>query len=300
MIRSFSGTIQMYKIGFHFLLIFFSVSICSCTISKVVHNDSVKQPVIARDGNEVVVKAGGIYEAGKYKRFMLGSHYRDVWLAPVKVPVINLNTAKGGLTIVERGGGMQTASLKLKANNGRLYSLRSIQKDPTSALPIALQFSFVDDLLQDQMSTAHPYGALIIPVLAEAAGIYHPNPELVYIPDAPELGKYRKEYGGMLAYLEEDADEDWSGYEDFGGTENAVSTETMIEKVTDDHDDHVDHKNLLRVRLFDMWINDWDRHDGQFRWAELEGEQGKYYRPIPEDRDNAFFKADGLIPWLVS
>ncbi|MEX2336265.1 MAG: BamA/TamA family outer membrane protein [Fulvivirga sp.] len=282
--------------------IFFGVIFlfASCTISKVTHNESVTQKVIKRNDSTVVVRAGDIYEAGKFKRFILGDHYRDVWHAPVAVPVINLAKAKGGLKILKRGGGMQTFSLKLEAGDGKLYSLRSIQKDPTNALPIGLQYSFVDDILQDQMSASHPYGAFILPPLGDAAGIYHTNPELVYLPDTPQLGKFRNDFGGMLAMLEEDADEDWSGNEDFGNTENAVSTGSVKDAVRDDNDNEVDFKNLLRVRLFDIWVGDWDRHDGQFRWAEFEGKDGDYYRPIPEDRDNVFFKADGVLPWLIS
>lgn len=273
----------------------------SCTISKTVHNNSVQQDVIERNGEStVVVKAGEIYEAGNFKRFMLGDHYRDVWLAPVEVPVLNMKKEKGGLEIIEKGGGMQTYSLKLKGGNGRLYSLRSLQKDPTPTLPYALKYSFADDLVQDQISASIPYGAFILPTLADAAGIYHTNPKMVYIPDSPELGKYREEFGGALAMLEEDADEDWSGYEDFGGTKNAVSTETVRDELRDDNENYVDQKNFLRARLFDMWVGDWDRHGGQFRWAELEGEEGKLYRPIPEDRDNVFFKFDGFIPWWAS
>ncbi|MDX1629634.1 MAG: hypothetical protein R3345_13095, partial [Fulvivirga sp.] len=263
-------------------------------------NENVKQQIEKNKGDSVFVKPGEIYEAGKVKRFFLGDHYRDTWLTPVKVPVIDLTEAKGGLEILERGGGMQTYSLKLKGADGKLYSLRSIQKDPSPTLPKPLQYSFADDIVQDQISASHPLGAFILPPLAEAAGIYHTNPRLVYIPDTPALGKYRKEFGGVLAMIEEDADEDWSDYEDFGNTKNAVSTETVREDLAEDNDNWVDQKNLLRVRLFDMWVGDWDRHEGQFRWAELEGEDGKYYRPIPEDRDNVFFKFDGLIPWIVS
>ncbi len=279
------------------------LSVCllwRCQLIK--HNTKV--PVTQNPLNEndrtVLVRAGAIYEAGRFKRFLLGDHYRDTWLAPVEVPILHLSKEKGGLTILEKGGGMQTLSLKLKGKDGKLYSLRSVQKDPTPTLPKPLQYSFAADLVQDQISASHPYGAFILPLLGDAAGIYHTNPRLVYLPDSDELGKYRKDFGGMLAMLEEDADENWSDYPDFGNTKNAVSTGTVLEALHEDNDNRVDQKNLLRARLFDMWIGDWDRHEGQFRWAELEDETGKYYRPIPEDRDNIFFKFDGFIPWWAS
>ncbi|MEX2567177.1 MAG: hypothetical protein WD431_14640 [Cyclobacteriaceae bacterium] len=260
-------------------------------------NESVKQPFEKSGIDSVIVIPGEIYAAGKFKRFLLGDHYRDTWTTPVKVPILDFDEAKEGLTILDKGGGQQTYSLKLEADNGKLYSLRSIQKDPSPTLPETLKNSFADDVVQDQISASHPFGAFILPPLGDAAGIYHTNPRMVYIPDTERLGKYRTAFGGVLAMLEQDADENWSDYEDFGFTENAISTRSVIEDLSDNNDNRVDEENLLRARLFDIWIGDWDRHDGQFRWAEFEDDRGKYFRPIPEDRDNAFFKFDGFIPW---
>ncbi len=52
---------------------------------------------------------------------------------------------------------------------------------------------------------------------------------------------------------------------------------------------------VLRARLLDMLIADWDRHFDQWRWATRDTGQGKLYIPIPRDRDQAFFYSDGLI-----
>ena len=48
-----------------------------------------------------------------------------------------------------------------------------------------------------------------------------------------------------------------------------------------------------------MFLNDWDRHDDQWRWGRFKGKDGTVYRPFPRDRDFAFLKADGFFPWLV-
>jgi hypothetical protein len=279
-------------------------SAAGCRSSMKVSEDVMRQEPLAinKKDSTVIVAAGGNYEAGKLKRKLLGDHYRDVWTAPVKVPIINLKTEKGGLDILRRGGGMQTYSLKLEAADGKLFGFRSIQKDPSPVLPDILQSTIAEDIFQDQISASHPYGAFVLPELGDAAGIYHTNPELFYLPDTPELGEFQKEFGGMLVMLEEDADEDWSDYEDFGYTENAISSNSVMEDLRDDNDNEVDQRALLRARLFDMWIGDWDRHEGQWRWAEFEkeDEKGMIYRPIPEDRDNVFFKFDGILPWIAS
>ena len=288
----------------YILMILVAAAFSGCRSSlKTTENVMRQEPIsVNEEDSTVVVVAGENYRAGKFKRSILGDHYRDVWTAPIEVPVIDFKSKAGGFELLDRGGGMQTASLKLEREDGKLYGFRSIQKDPSSILPEPLQGTFVDDIFQDQISAAHPYGAFVLPPLGDAAGIYHTNPELYYLPDTPDLGKFQEEFGGMLVMLEEDADEDWSNYKDFGFTENAVSSETVMEELKDDNDNEVDQRFLLRARLFDMWIGDWDRHEGQWRWAELEkeDEKGNLYRPIPEDRDNVFFKFDGILPWIAS
>jgi hypothetical protein len=250
--------------------------------------------------DSVVVIPGELYKAGKIKRFFFGNHYRDAWTTAVKIPTISLEEKKGGLSILGEGGGMQTYSLKLKGKDGKLYSFRSIQKDPTPILPVYVRPTFFADIVQDQISAAHPYGAFIIPPLARAAKIYYTNPKLYYLMDLENLGQYREKFGGMVVMLEEDADEDWSNKKSFGYTENAVGTNTVLEDLRDENETNIDENFLLRARLFDMWIGDWDRHAGQWRWAEQEDENGEtMFRPIPEDRDNAFFKFDGFFPWFL-
>src|SRR5687768_12016449 len=93
---------------------------------QLIYADSSKAKVIA---NPYYAKAGG------FKRFMLGHHYRKEWATPVEVEVINFDTTAGGLTPEKLGGGMQTKSLRLKGANGKEYVLRSINKDPSKALP---------------------------------------------------------------------------------------------------------------------------------------------------------------------
>ena len=52
-------------------------------------------------------------EPGKMHRFFFGENYRKEWAAPTKLPVIRLSKFKGGLKPLQRGGGMQSQSLRL-------------------------------------------------------------------------------------------------------------------------------------------------------------------------------------------
>src|ERR1044072_8019974 len=60
------------------------------------------------------------------QKVFVGSNYRRIWSTPVEVKIFHLNTEKGGLTVKELGGGMQTKSLHLEYKNGRKWVLRSI------------------------------------------------------------------------------------------------------------------------------------------------------------------------------
>jgi len=274
-----------------------------------------KEPAINYSDSTITVTAGSDYKAGKFRAFMLGKHYRDVWTAPVKVKVIDLSSEKGGLTPIQLGGGMQTKSLRLKNTEGKEFVFRSIQKDPKRLLDEELRETWIGDIMQDQISMAHPYGAFVIPKLAEAAEIFHKNSTLVYIPDDPLLGKYRDVYKNTLALFEERASKNLSGYDNFGNATNAISTPKLYKKLHKSHHNVVDEKEVLKNRLFDMWIGDWDRHEDQWRWAKFdcieenhelcyhpkEGKNGKgsLYKPIPRDRDQVFVKLDGVIPWIA-
>lgn len=233
---------------------------------------------------------------------LMGENYRAEWRQKIKVPVFDIGSEHGGLEIVQRGGGMQTKSLRLEASDGRQYVLRSIEKYPENAVPAFLRETFAVDLVQDQISAAHPYGAFVIPDLAEAVGIYHTNPQLVYIPDDPRFGDYQKTFAKTLALYEERPDDDWSDAPFFGNSKKIVSTSKVLDKLMEDNDNEVDQKFTLKSRLFDLVIGDWDRHDDQWRWAkfEKEDEKGDLYRPIPRDRDQAFFVNEGFLPGLVS
>ncbi|GAB3821389.1 hypothetical protein GCM10028895_23450 [Pontibacter rugosus] len=231
-------------------------------------------------------------EVSKGHRFWFGDNYRRIWATPVKMRVFRLQEEQGGMTILKRGGGQQTKSLRLQDATGREWVLRTIQKDPEKALPENLRPTVAKDIVQDQISASHPFASLVVPPLAKALGILHAEPEVVYLPDDPALGEYRAEYANAV-YLFEEREPIAAGLD----TDN---TEKVLEKLEEDNDNRVDQRAVLRARLLDLVISDWDRHEDQWRWRELEDEIGDYYDPIPRDRDQVFFTNDGVIPKIGS
>ncbi len=161
----------------------------------------------SEDARTVRVTPGEKYAAGWLHRAMLGSGYRDLWTTPIEVPTLNLETFAGGLRPLKRGGFGQTTSLHLESADGRRFVFRSVDKDPSRGLPSLLRGTFVDDIVQDQISAQHPDAALVVDPLLAAAGVLHAEPHLLVMPDTPALGEFREEFAGMLAILEERPDE---------------------------------------------------------------------------------------------
>lgn len=240
------------------------------------------------------------YQASKGKRTWMGANYRDVWSLPVEATIFNIAEEKGGLEVIKQGGGMQTNSLRLEAKDGRQYVLRSVEKYANKALPHVLQETFAVGVVQDQISSSHPYSAYVIPPMADAVGIYHTNPKLVYVPDDGAFGEYREVLNTELALFEERPNGDWSDAKFFGYSDDLIGSPDVQEELIDDNDNSIDQQFVLRNRLFDMVIGDWDRHEDQWRWASFDNGKGKMYRPIPRDRDQTFFVNQGILPKIAS
>lgn len=290
------------------------------TLLSVELHDAFPEAIVAEISPEVAARAPRIapdsvqtrapgpgYDVGPFRRTLVGPGWRKDWITPVDIPVLDMSTFAGGLSVIKRGGGMQTKSLRLRGENGYDYAMRSVDKDPFSSLPKAFQYDLAGDIAQDLTSAIHPYAAFAIPRLAEAAGIPHTEPRLVVVPDDPRLGRYREEFAGEVMMIEIRPDEDMSELDRFGNATNVIGDTKLYRELDDDNDHRVDQLAFARARLFDIWIGDWDRHKGQWRWGAyepyeldptLEGDarkDGKIYRPIPRDRDWAFNDRDGIL-----
>ncbi|MBL0744373.1 BamA/TamA family outer membrane protein [Chryseolinea lacunae] len=259
-----------------------------------------EQGAVSFKDKVVRVKASEQYAASKTHERLLGANYRSAWGQEIDVPVFDIATEQGGLKIVQKGGGMQTLSLRLEDSTGREFVLRSIEKYPENAVPEMLRKTFAQDLVQDQISASHPYSAVVVPGLADAAQIYHTNPRIVYIPDDARLGIYRRQFANTLSLFEERPAGDWSDKAFFGNSKNIINTSKVLERTEKDNDNQVDQRFVLRSRIFDLWIGDWDRHDDQWRWSSFKTKKGETYRPVPRDRDQAFFVNEGVIPKIWS
>jgi surface antigen Omp85-like protein len=251
-------------------------------------------------GAKQTVVPGAGYNASWLHTLLLGSNWRDLWTTPVGAEVLDLRHFAGGLKPVKRGGGSQTKSLRLLGGDGKEYKFRSMDKEARRALPKELQESVAGDYLQDQISSANPAAALIVQPLLTAVGVLSVEPSLVILPRDSALGEFEAEFGGTLGTIEENPTADPDGEAGFAGAENIKETFDLFKRLEKNNREAVDAREFLKARLMDIYVGDWDRHAGQWRWAGFRREGGGWlWKPIPRDRDWAFSKFGGLIPTIA-
>lgn len=242
---------------------------------------------------EVKEAANPELKGGHFKNFLLGKNYRSEWTTPIAVPVIHLKTDLGGLEVDKLGGGKQTHSLHLKDEKDRKIFLRSVAKYPKKVVPPALTHTIAAKFLTDEISASYPYGVLSVAPLSQAAGVPYYKNKLVYLDSGNVLGKKYNKFANAVYLLE------LRDVLPNGKDVKTYSTQEMVQKLEKSEKNKVDQLALLRERLFDNFIMDFDRHEGQFDWAKKDSAGFTFFYPLPKDRDQAFFSMNGLIPSLA-
>ncbi|MFD2035395.1 BamA/TamA family outer membrane protein [Belliella marina] len=243
--------------------------------------------------DSLLVIANGAYDqVGRFHRKLFGENYRKEWASETKLPTIQVSKIQGGLRPIKRGGGMQTTSLRMEDPTGKQWVLRSVNKNSDALLPEELQNTFARYFLDDANSAQHPYSALMVPPLANAAGVPHTNPIIGIVMTDSLLGAYNVQFANTLCLLEE--------REPMGNSDNTIK---MLRKVNQDNDEDIKAKTFIRARMLDLLINDWDRHEDQWRWRDMNEELEKSdrdYLPVPRDRDQALRVMQGFLPYMMT
>jgi len=247
----------------------------------------------------VTVRPGEGYDYGLFTRIWLGKHHRPTWTTPVTVPYLRISENFRNLAPTETGGGRQTLSLKFENELGKRLTFRSVDKEPRKALNYELRRSIVGRIFEDQTSAQHPFGALPVAALLDHIDILHATPKLFVLPNTEALGPFQAKYGGMLGMLEENPGQKDNVGKHFADADDILQSRKLFRKLYDSKDNKVVVGEFVRARLFDILVGDWSKHENNWKWAEYDQDGGHIYRPIPRDRDHAFSKWDGILPWLA-
>lgn len=267
----------------------FSKNILDFSKPKVLKSqgDTTREPEFIFKDSAVISASDKYKNETVVKNSVLGKNYRVEWNTPVTFKVFNLRKEKGGFKITGIGGGKQTKSLKLEDSKGKEWTLRTIDKDPEKAVPENLRGTIGQAIVVDVISASSPYAPYTIPVLAKAVGVPAANPRFFFVPDDPAFGYYRPLFANTVCMLEE--------RQPTPDETDTKSTNSIINKLFEDNDHHIDQPAVLKARMLDMFIGDFDRHADQWRWGTKDTGKGKVYYPVPKDRDQAYFNSNGLL-----
>lgn len=286
-------TSKLYGTGLGSALL--AAALLSSCAEPATPTNAAARPAFGPDSAWVRVAAGAHYaRRGWWWQRLWGPHYRQLWATPVTAPVLRLGVA--GLLPVQVGGSFQTNTLRLHTADGRTFVLRSVDKDLSRSLPPGLG-SLAAPVLRDQTCAAPPYGAYVAAALAQAAGVYHTNPRLVYLLPDPTLGEFSARFRPALYLLEERPARSQTHAPSFGSARLVTGSAQMLHTVLARPTARVAARAYLRARLLDILLGDWSRRADQWRWAAFAAGGGTEFRPIPRDRDQAFFRFDD--GWLT-
>jgi len=242
-------------------------------------------------------------QKGKIYRWLWGEHYRKYYGIPIEAQTANLSEINGGFTPFREGGGNQSNSLRLKAQDGQEFVMRGVKKSAVrflnnmafkkSTFGNELNNTFPEKFLLDFYTTDHPFTPFSVGNMADKLNIFHSNPKLYYIPKQYALGDYNQNYGDEMYMIEERFSSDPKTLESLDHAKDILSTDDVLKNFTKNNKYAVDQESYIRARIFDMLIGDWDRHSDQWKWAEYKDGDKVVYKPIPRDRDQAFSKYDG-------
>ncbi len=260
------------------------------------------EPLLAQQApvaDSVRVVPNPTYRANSFFRAFWGSAHRDAWTAELQVPVLDLSAYSGGLRPANEITGDAHRILVFRDDDGRSFQFRSVSRDLSLSLPKALQNTFAELIVQEEVAAQYPVAPLVVDPLESATGVLHLESGLYSLPDDARLGEFREEFAGMLGILSRIADTVSADYEN---VEELIDSGELLELTTVSRSNYVDARALLNARLLDIYVGDFSRRPSQWQWVLLRRDAIGGWKPVAEARDNAFIRLDGLFPskaWVV-
>ena len=130
-------------------------------------------------------------------------------------------------------------------------------------------------------------------MLADAAGIPTTRPRLVILPDDPRLGQFRAAFANQLGTIDEYPTAATPGRSGFHDAAAIISTSDLWGRWVQGPENRIDSRAFLRARILDLFVENYDRRRGQWRWMQKAGTST--WEPLPEDPDMAFVRHNGVV-----
>ena len=274
------------------------------------------------------VVPGPKFAAGPTHRFFYGDLWRDVWAEPVDAEVLDLEHFDGGLTLlggggtrVQTGGSGPSETSVVHANKGtvpkyesvwcretllfrganqKLYSFSLLNSGPRARLPGDVRALFAPEMHEELVAAAHPYGELVATPLFNAAGVLNQKVRLVIFPESERLGELKNAADGRPGILTTYPDRLGEEMDFAEAMASSRSTFEFLELLEQDYRNRVDAVEYLKVRIMDLFVGDWDRHEERWRWVVRHEESVDEWLPVSLCRPQIFARYDGVLSWIGS
>jgi len=239
------------------------------------------------EANKTII-LGEEFNAGWLHKSLFGSQWRDLWTTPISIPILDLNSFQGGLTPRFYGQNFESPFLKFIGNDERYWKFTPINKDILELLPDALQITFVENILEDQVSSVNPFAKIISSELLNAVGFDLPIPIFIVLPEDEALNKF----SGQVGFLESCN----NPYEE----KEINKIAELFNSIENENNTKVDSKEFLKIRLMNILLGNWDRNINKWNWDKIEKQNIYNWEPSPNNSDQALAKFGGLLPYSVS
>ncbi len=262
----------------HFILLFFlCITTCNLAYTQTNSNDTLYFRKIIPEPE---------YKASGFKRWLWGNNYRQEWIMPASVKVLWLDSANSHFKIISSNTINRPINLHIQNSEGKEFLIRPVNQTLGKNLPDLFHKTFIERRLTDAGSASNPYAGSPVPVLAKAANIYSANISYRYLPAQPALDSNKHVFANDVYVFEEIIP---------GNFKSHITTTKLLDTLKSNTSISIDEDALIKARLFDMFLNDWNRPERNWLWGEIIKDNKTMYEPLPVNRDQALSDYDGLL-----
>lgn len=245
------------------------------------------------------VTPGPEYDAGFFHRLLFGSSWRELWNTPIDVETLDLGRYANGLRPIAPVNGQSSRALRFKGNDGNEYVFSMLSMGRDAVVDPKIRSSFVGGVADDFVGTTNPFALLVAAPILNEVDLDNGGYSIVALPVDDKLGEYKAEFGGKIGLLQEVPKPNAiaRGYLDESKTLNTI---TVLEKLQEDNDNVVDAVRYLKVRMMDIYLGEWDRGLGKWRWSSQKNGSKTVFTPFELEREQTFSRYTGIVPFFIA
>ena len=210
------------------------------------------------------VAPGSEFGTSAWRKFIIGSLWRDAWTTEVGVKEVDLQGHKS-----ER------------------CSFRTLRQDPTKIFPPEVLTGFAPKILDELVAGTYPYADMMVDGICRAVDMDYHHPLLVVFPADSSIGGAPLAHGGQLGLLTCP----------LPGNADTASCETpvVLNLVASDANERIDGLEVLKMRLLDFTLGSWYDASARWRWRPVENHGIRIWKPVDSPHPLAFCKFDGAL-----